>query len=72
MSFDAQLKRTIPVPKIVKPAQPAASGTHAALPRPDSAHPLKPANIKKPTYAQKYSPWLTTAKIPRNSIPRIP
>jgi len=70
-SHGAQPKRTIPVPRIVKPAQPAASGTSAVPPKPGSSQPLKPANVMKAAQL-KHSPWLTTAKIPRNTIPRIP
>jgi hypothetical protein len=65
----AQPKRTIPVPRIVKPAPP---GAHAAPRKLDPAHPLKPANVMKAVQKDKHSPWLTTAKIPRNCIPRIP
>ena len=66
-----QPKRTIPVPKIVKLGPSAASGTQAEPPKPDPTLPLKPANVMK-AVQQKHSPWLTTAKIPRNTIPRIP
>jgi len=64
----AQPKRTIPVPKIVK-LGPNAAAAHAQPQKP--GQPLKPANVMK-AVQQKHAPWLTTAKIPRNSIPRIP
>jgi hypothetical protein len=73
MSFGsggAQPKRSIPVPRIVK-QQPAASAQHPPKVIP-SSHPLKPAHVTKAIQVQKHVPWLTTAKIPRNSIPRIP
>jgi len=71
-SHGAQPKRTIPVPRIVKPAPPAASGagTHGAAPDPTA--PLKPANVMKAGQAKKFAPWLTTAKIPVKIVPRIP
>jgi len=68
-SHGAQPKRTIPVPRIVKLGPSAIAGTQP--PKPDSSQPLKPANVMKAAQ-QKHSPWLTTAKIPRNTIPRIP
>jgi hypothetical protein len=67
----AQPKRTIPVPRIVKPGPPAQAVAHAVPPKPGSAQPLKPANVMKATQ-QKYAPWLTTAKMPTKVVPRIP
>jgi len=70
LAYDAQSKRTIPVPRIVKPAQPASSGTHAVPPKLDPTHPLRPAHVLKTGYTPKHTPWLTTARIPR--ISKIP
>ncbi|HEX4140941.1 MAG TPA: hypothetical protein VHY09_11375 [Candidatus Methylacidiphilales bacterium] len=70
-SSGAQPKRTIPVPRIVKP-QPAASGAGEQRPKVNPAQPLKPANVMKAAHAKKYAPWLTTAKIPPRIIPKIP
>ena len=59
-SSSAQPRRTIPVPRIVKPAQP------------EPGQPLKPANVMKASHAPKHAPWLTTAKLSRTAFPRIP
>jgi hypothetical protein len=71
MSFGAQPKRSIPVPRIVKPGQPAASSKTAGPPKTLPAHPLKPASVQKAA-VQKHVPWLTTSKIPKTTIPKIP
>jgi hypothetical protein len=63
-SSGAQPRRTIPVPRIVKAAHPVA--------KPDPSQPLKPANVMKAAHAQKHAPWLTTAKLSRTAVPRIP
>jgi hypothetical protein len=67
----AQPKRTIPVPRIVKPGH-AATNANAAQAKVDPTRPLKPANVMKAANTQKHAPWLTTAKIPRVAIPKIP
>ena len=70
-SHGAQPKRTIPVPKIVKPAQPAATGEGEQHPK---VGPLKPANVLKAVHKEreKHAAWLTTAKIATKVVPRIP
>lgn len=70
-SSGAQPKRTIPVPKIVKLGHGAAA-KQVVPPKPDPSQPLKPANVMKAANAQKYAPWLTTAKMPTKVVPRIP
>jgi hypothetical protein len=66
----AHPKRTIPVPKIVKLGPGPSLAAHAQPAKP--GQPLKPANVMKAVHKEKHAPWLTTAKIPRNTIPRIP